>query len=139
MNVNKLEESIRRMGRYSRQEGETWRVMRESIDLPFEPPIVNPDVIYPKATLLQRITDLSDALASDAIRNNTEVIQTPSSLGSLWKRIALPNPVGAPKTEVSDVENFDLAIKEYIWTQQGQTQKGIRRILPCSPMWRVDE
>ena len=123
-NVNTLEESIRRLDRYSRPDGGTWRVSRESCSLPFEPPTVNPDVIDTKATLIQRITELGDDLASVAISNNAEVIKTPSSLGSIWKRLSPPNPAGAPKKEGVGVSNFEMMIKESIWTQRGQTQKG---------------
>lgn len=123
MDVNTLGESIRRLDRYSRRECETWRVMRESRNRPFALPTVNPDVIGPKATLIQRITDLGEALASGAIRNNAAVIQTTSGIGAIWKMLSPPNPTGAPKTEGAGVENIELAIKESLWTQLGQTQK----------------
>ena len=124
MNDNTIEESVRRLDRYSRREGTTWRIMRESCNLSPHQLIASPDVIDPKATLLRRITELSDALAAEAISNNAEVIKTPSSLGALWKRLAAPNPVDAPQTAGADVANFELMIQEGLWKQHGHTQKG---------------
>ena len=124
MNDNTLAESVRMLDRYSRHAGTTWEIMRESRNLPPRPPNVNPDVIDPKATLLQMITDLSDALAVEAIKNNAEVIKTPSSLGALWKGLSAPNSSDAPQTAGADVANFALVIHEALWTQRGHTQKG---------------
>ena len=57
--------------------------MRESFNRPVEHPTDNPDLVDPKAANLQRLTDLRDAMASEDIKNNAEVPQTPSRIGAL--------------------------------------------------------
>ena len=74
--------------------------------------------------MLKRLTELSDAMAAAAIEMGAEVIATQSSLVYMWKKLAYPNPVAAPKMNEAAAKYFDQMTKAAPRLKHGKTQKG---------------
>ena len=74
----------------------------------------------PFAEEKRRLVELSDALACVAIERDTEVQDTPSSLGALCEHLASPNKACDPQWGKVAKENFARMIKDGMWIPHGK-------------------
>ena len=119
---------------YARNEGTTRGEMRPARNLDKTAPptsIDRPAAVDATESRARRLRDLSDALATVALELNTGVQRSASILGTMWRRMASPNPVDAPYGGLDVAEEyFSQMIDSGLWVNHGTSKKGYSMYCP---------
>ena len=122
-----MEGSRNTIDRYAREDGTTWRVIRQACNLNLVAPPLDLTSNAPWAYAEEerkRLVGPSDALSILAIDQNTEVVLNTSDLGNLRKRLARPREAKDPKYEGNSLEFSERMISVELWIAHGATTKG---------------
>ena len=134
MNAHSIDDCRKIIDDYARNEGTTRGEMIPACNLDkIAPPtsIDMPVTVDETEQMAHRLCELSDALAAVALELNTDVQRSAPSLGNLWKRMALPNPVDSPSGgyDFKD-EYFDQMITPGLWVDRGTSKMGYATYSP---------
>ena len=101
-NLHTIDECRQMIEDYARNEETTWGVMRDACNLDKvrgETEIPTPHIVEEVDREARRLPELIAALAAVALDQNVDVQLNAYCPGALWKKLASPNTVRAPKAD----------------------------------------
>ena len=106
--------------------GPTWKTMRDARNLPEEVQATHDqEEIGPQSDAEnRRLRELIDALSAVSIEQDTEGLEAPPIVTSIWKHRAYPHAASSHQGD-GDMDYFPRMIRAGLWLPHGETYNGI--------------